>query len=265
MEHNVNPEGLEDALSKFERDAGAAVKALSGALREAKKLQSAALHGHLRDLRSGIDTSARLADEAADAVRDLRGAWTFDEVAHFVDGGFAKELLALGEQENLKAVESDDRILSYPVIVRISAGDSTVVIDKVRERRVRPSELVARLKALQVRPPRFKAEAFIEALVAAYDLALAGKGLRPGSTAKLVDVYSVLTLMPGASREYSKQEFARDLYLLDQSGVVTTRDGRNLSLPASALTRATSGVLSTVTRSGQAKMYAGISFEGPGR
>ncbi len=260
----MNPEGLEAALSTFEREAGGAVKALTNALREAKKLEAAAVHGQLRDLRGGIDASVKLADQAADAVRDLRAVWTFDEGAYFADGGYVKEVLALGEQEDLKAVESDDRILSYPVIVRVSPGDTTVLIDKVRERRVRPSELVRQLKALQVRPPRFKAEAFIEALVAAYDLALAGKGLRPASTAKLVDVYAVLTLMPGASREYSKQEFARDLYLLDQSGVVTTRGGRILSLPASALTRG-SAMLSTVTRSGQAKVYAGITFDEPGQ
>ena len=258
----MNPEGLESALDTFERRADGAVKALTTALREAKKLQAAAVHGQLRDLRAGIDASAKLTDQAADAVRDLRGAWTFDEAAYFADGGYIKEVLALGEQEDLKAVESDDRILSYPVIVRVSSGDTTVLIDKVKERRVRPSVLVGRLKALQARPPRFKAGAFIESLAAAYDLALAGKGLRPASTAKLLDVYSVLTLMPGAGREYSKQEFARDVYLLDQAGVVTTKGGRTLSLPASALTRG-SGVLSTVTRSGQAKVYVGISFDEP--
>lgn len=260
----MNTEGLEDALTTFEREAAAAVKALSNALREAKKLQAAAAHGQLRDLRAGIDTSAKLADQAADAVRDLRGAWTFDEVAHFADGGFVKEVLALGELEHLSAVESDDRILSYPVIVRISAGDTTVLIDKVRERRVRPSALVRQLKALQILPPRFKAGAFIESLSAAYDLALAGKALRAASTVGLLDVYGVLTLMPGATREYSKQEFARDVYLLDQSGLVTTKDGRTLTLPASALTRGSAKV-TTVTRSGQAKVYAGICFEAPGR
>ena len=44
-----------------------------------RKLQSAAGHGQLRDLRNGIDSSSRLADQAAEAVRDLRGAWSFDE------------------------------------------------------------------------------------------------------------------------------------------------------------------------------------------
>ncbi len=70
---------------------------------------------------------------------------------------------------------------------------------------------------------------------------------RPGATVKLASVYSVLTLLPGASRDYTRPEFARDLYLLDQSGVTVTKNGRVLSLPASALTRG-SGVLTTVTR-----------------
>jgi hypothetical protein len=252
--------GLEAALDDFERETAAAVKALSAALRETKKLESAAKCGQLRDLRNGIDNSARLADQAADAVRELRGAWSFDESAHFAKGGFTREVLALGAQEDLQAVESDERILSFPVIVQISQSDTTVLIDKVRERRVRPSALVKQLKALQAKPPKFKAEAFLETLGAAYDLAIASKGQRPGSVIKLLDLYAVLTLMPGASREYSKQEFARDLYLLDQGGVTKTSVGRVMSLPASALTR--SGSLSTVTRSGQPKVYAGISFEG---
>jgi hypothetical protein len=66
--------------------------------------------------------------------------------------------------------------------------------------------------------------------------------------------------MPGMARDYTKPEFARDVYLLDQSGIVTTRRGRRMSLPASALTRS-AGVLRTVTRTGQSKDYAGISFE----
>ena len=105
---------------------------------------------------------------------------------------------------------------------------------------MRPSVLVA-VKALQNRPPRFKAEAFLESWPRR-TTSRRRRGLRPGSTVKLVDVYSVLTVMPGAAREYSKQEFARDLYLLDQSGVDDHAIGRMLSLPASALTRG-SGVL----------------------
>jgi hypothetical protein len=124
--------------------------------------------------------------------------------------------------------------------------------------------LVRTLQALQDKPPRFKAEAFLEALATAYDLVIAARRAQPGATVKLTDIYNVLTVMPGSARDYSRQELARDLYLLDQSGVTRTKDGRVLRLPASALTRGSS-VLRTVTRSGQEKVYAGIAFEGDER
>jgi len=256
----VETTSLEEALIRFDRDAAAALKTLSGAAREVKKLQAAAVVGDLRALRNGADLSARLTDQAAVAVNSLRGSWQFDEVAYFDSGEFTREILALADAEGLQAFESDDRLLSYPAIVQIVPAETSVLIDKQRDRRVRPSVLVRTLKALQQRPPKFKAEAFLETLANAYDLVVSAARGRPGSTVKLVDLYTVLTLMPGAAREYTKQEFARDLYLLDQSGAVITRGGRTLTLPASALTRG-SGVLHTVTRSGQSKVYAGISFE----
>ncbi len=250
---------LERSLEVFESDADRAVKSLSAALRQAKKAKAAAAAGLLRDLRQALDATSSLAEEAASTAREVRDGWTFDEQAHFASGAYAKEVLALAAEERLQAYEADDRILSYPAIVAVSATDTTVVIDKKKERRVRPSVLVRTLKALQARPPKFKALAFLESLSVAYDLALAGKGARPGATAKLADLYRILTVLPGSGRDYTKQEFARDLYLLDQSEEVRTKDGRSMQLPASALTRG-SGIFTTVTKSGQEKVYAGISF-----
>lgn len=250
---------LESELERLERDADAAARQLASALKEAKKVKAAAANGQLREMRSALDGSVRLAAEAASTVRELHGSWTFDEQAHFASGAYAKEVLALAAEKGLQAYESEDRILSYPAIVAVSPADTTVVIDKKKERRTRPSVLVRTLQALQSKPPKFKPQAFLDALAVAYDLVVA-RSARPGATVKLVDVYRVLTVMPGSSREYSKQELARDIYLLDQAGVVVTRDGRTLHLPASALTRG-SAVLVTVTRSGQQKVYAGISFE----
>lgn len=250
---------LELELERMEHDADVAARQLASALKEAKKVKAAAASGQLRELRSTLDGSVRLAAEATSTVRELRDSWTFDEHAHFASGAYAKEILALAAEQGVQAYESEDRILSYPAIVAVSPADTTVVIDKKKERRTRPSVLVRMLQALQSKPPRFKPQAFLDALAVAYDLVVA-RSARPGATVKLVDVYRVLTVMPGSSREYSKQELARDIYLLDQAGVVETRDGRILHLPASALTRG-SGVLVTVTRSGQQKVYAGISFE----
>lgn len=251
---------LEEALEVVEGDIDAAVKVLSSALREAKKAKAAAAAGKLRDLRQALDGAERLAAEAAATSREARAGWSFDEQGYFESGAYARELLAVAAAEGVQAFESDDRILCYPAIVATSAFDTSVLIDKQKERRVRPSVVARVLKGLQSRPPKFRPEAFLEALATAYDLVVARRGARPGSTVKLADVYKVLTVLPGSGRDYSKQEFARDLYLLDQSGVTVTKAGRTLSLPASALTRG-SGLLTTVTRTGQEKIYAGVAFD----
>jgi hypothetical protein len=251
---------LEDVLATVERDAEAALRALTAALKEAKRLKAAAATGQLRDVQQAVEGVDGLAAAAASMASELRSSWRFDVSGYLETGEYTKELLAAAADAGVRAVESDQRILCYPSIVQVSPADATVVIDKKKERRIRPSVLVGHLADLQARPPKFKPEAFLESLATAYGL-VAG---RPGAVAKLTSVYSVLTLLPGAGRDYTKPEFARDLYLLDQSGVTVTKDGRVMSLPASALTRS-SGVLTTVTKSGRVKVYAGIAFHEPTR
>jgi hypothetical protein len=246
---------LEDALDAVERDADAVLKTLLAAVREAKRLKAAAVTGQLRDVQQAVDAVDRVAQAAATAATELKSGWRFDVTAYFESDGYTKELLAAAADAGVHAVESDQRILCYPSIVQVSPSDATVLIDKKKERRLRPSVLARLLADLQDRPPKFRPEAFLETLAAAYDLVAA----RPGATVKLAAVYNVLTLLPGASRDYTRPEFARDLYLLDQSGVTVTKNGRVLSLPASALTRS-AGVLTTVTKRGQVKVYAGIAF-----
>ena len=257
----MSNQSLEDALEDVERAADGAVRAAAAVLAEAKRVKAAAATGQLRALRQSLESMSRLADQATESAREMKARWTFDEQEYFASGAYTSEVLEVAAEEGLSAFESDDRILSYPAIVSLSASDTAVLIDKRKDRRVRPSVLVQTLKALQAKPPKFKPEAYLEALAAAYDLAVALRGMNKGATVKLSDVYTVLTVLPGSARDYSRQELARDLYLLDQSGITKTRDGRTLELPASALTRG-SGVLRTVTRSGQEKVYAGISFTG---
>lgn len=253
---------LERALRAVEADADAALKALAATVRAAKRARGAAMTGQVRDLQQAMDSAVDLARQATQAVETLRGGWTFDVAGWLASGGYAKELLATAAEAGVKAYESDDRILCYPAVVQVSASDATVAVDKKKDRRIRPTVVVRALGTLQQRPPTFKAEAFIESLAAAYQLVVADKRLRPGAPARLVDVHKVLTLLPGASRDYTRQEFARDLYLLDQSGRVDTKDGLRMTLPASAMTRG-SGVLTTVTRSGQTKLYVGVAFAEP--
>jgi len=262
MTEEGQPTTLEEALQAVERDADTAIKALGAALKAARKAKAAAALGLVRDVQQAMDATAGLADQASGAARDLRQGWRFDVSEWFSSGNYAKELLAAAAEAGVQAFESDDRILCYPAIVQVSAADAALLIDKKKDRRTRPSVVVGHLAVLQERPAKFKPDAFIETLASAYDLVVASRHLRPGAPARLVDVHNVLTLLPGAARDYTRQEFARDLYLLDQNGKVDTRDGRRMSLPASAMTRS-SAVLRTVTRTGQVKIYAGLAFTVP--
>lgn len=262
MTNIVQPTTLEEALQLAERDADGAIRALGAALKAAKKAKAAAAAGLVRDLEQAMEATVGLAEQASGTARQVRQGWQFDVVGWFSSGEYAKELLAAAAEAGVQAFESDDRILCYPSIVQVSAADTSVVVDKKKDRRTRPSVVVGHLGALQGRGPKFKPEGFLESLAAGYDLVVSSKHLRPGAPARLVEVHNVLTLLPGAARDYTRQEFARDLYLLDQSGRVDTKDGRRMSLPASAMTRS-GPLLTTVTRAGQAKIYAGVAFVVP--
>jgi hypothetical protein len=258
---NASSGGLEAALLALESEATAMLQAVASLARVAKKAKAAAGVGNVRDIPQALAAVAQLAADAAAAAERLEAGWSFDAEEWFGSGRYTKELLSMAAEAGVSAFEFDERILCYPVIVQVSSSDATVSIEKKKERRVRPSVVVAVLETLQQREPKFKPEAFIESLATAYDLVISSKAMRTGTPVKLVDVHGVLTLMPGSAREYTRPEFVRDIYLLDQSGIVLTKRGRRMSLPASALTRS-AGVLRTVTRNGQAKDYAGISFEG---
>ena len=251
---------LEAALAGVERQAEAALKAAGSAATQLRKARASAKSGQLRDMRKALAAAQTLSAELADSVRTLEESFDLDEQDYLASGGYVKELLEAAQAAGVAMFEEDDRLMCYPSLVRVLPGDASVEVDKVRERRIRPSVLVGLLAATQERSPRFKPEGFLDSLRGAYELAVAGSGKSPDSVVRLLDVWSVLTLLPGQSREYSKQEFARDLYLLDQSGVTSTpRSPRRLRWSASTGTKGT-GVLTTVARSGQQQRYWGVSF-----
>ena len=209
--------------------------------------------------------SAQAAAQAlTEQTQALNDGFDLDDQAYLSSGAYTKELLAAAEARGVTLFEEGDRLLCYPSLLRVLPGDAAVEIDKVRERRIRPSVLVDLLAATQQRAPRFKAEAFLDSLRAGYELLVAGEEKKADGVVRLIDVWSVLTMLPSQRTQYSKQEFARDLYLLDQSGVtVTDRSPRELRWSASTGTKG-AGVLVTVARSGQRQYYWGISFT-PGR
>jgi hypothetical protein len=253
--------GLEDALSRAEADVEAAGRTAGAVARELKRARSAAATGQVRDLRRALDTATELVGDLADAVSQAREAYDVDEAQLLGSGAYGKELLAHAQQAGVAMFEEDERLLCYPSIVRVLPADLALEVDRKRMRGLRPSVVVEQLRRAQQAGPRFKPQPFLASLLAAYDLVIAQQSKAKGAVVRLLDVYGVLTLLPGQTRDYTKPEFARDLYLLDQTGVVSVGSPpRTLRWAASTGTRQ-AGVLTTVAKSGQQQRYWGIAFE----
>lgn len=251
---------LEDSLAAAERAVDSALKSAAAVTRELRRALGGVRNGQIRDARKAL-AGARAAAAALGAeTRALSDGFDPREQEYLASGGYVKELLAAAEARGVKIFEEEDRLLCYPSVVRVIPAEAAVEIDRVRERRLRPSVLVEMLARTQDRAPRFKAETFLDSLRAGYELVVASEHKKPDGVVRLVDIWTVLTMLPGQRGQYSKQEFARDLYLLDQGGVTrTARNSRTLRWSASTGTKG-SGVLITVARDGQRQQYWGISF-----
>ena len=251
---------FETMLSTAERDIDAALRGANATVRELKKALAAARTGQVRDLRKALTGASTSAASLAADTGALGDGLELDEQEYLASGAYVKELLAAAEAQGLTIVEEDDLLLCYPSLLRLVPADAAIEIDKVRERRLRPSVLVAALAKAQQRDVRFKAESFLDGLRAAYELLVSGAGKRPDGVVRLLDIWGVLTMLPAQRAQYSKQEFARDLYLLDRSGVTDTpRSPRSLRWSASTGTKG-AGTLVTVAPSGQQQRYWGVFF-----
>jgi hypothetical protein len=251
--------GLEAALEATEERIDAALKAAGALTRELRKAKTGAERGQLRDLRRALSAAAVLVGDAAQDTVGAESWFDFDEQEHLASGSYAQELLDAAAAQDVTMFEADERLLCYPSLIKVLPGDAAVEIDRRREKRLRPSVLVGLLAARQARPPRFQSKPFLESLACGYDLVRSQDQRRDRAVVRLVDVWGVLTLLPGQTRDYTRPEFARDLYLLDSSGVATTKSGRMLRWHASSGTRG-SGTLATVAQTGQQQLYWGISF-----
>jgi len=262
VENNARAPSLEEALAKTEADAEAALKAAENVVKVLRRFRGAARQGTIRDLRAAGEAAKRSIQVLDQEVANVAESWDFEEEAYLQSGAYHQELIEQGRRADLRISPQDGRLFCYPALIRVLPGERAVLIDRARERRLRPSVLVELLKARQKRPPRFRPAEFLNGLHGAYRVAsslqqgrLLGRKVVP-----LLELYELLTLLPGISREYSRHEFARDVYLLDQSGETRTRTGETLEFHASTGTKSTRGTLSVVTQGGQEKRYWGISF-----
>jgi hypothetical protein len=254
---------LESALQQTEADADSSLRSAATTSRALKRLRAVVHDGNLRELRAALAAAQQSVDALQAQVATTLAGWDFDEAAYFSSGAYTEELLAAAGAARLAMYEQDDRLYCFPSLVRVLPVKRSILIDRTRERRLRPSLVVDHLRRLQDRPPRFKPDAFLEALHKAYRALVQRQGatrLDAAPVERLARVYELLTLLPGQTRDYSSHEFARDIYLLDRSGITETRDGFVVSFPASTATKSASGVITAITENGQERRYWGIAF-----
>lgn len=257
---------LENACEETQRRIETALKSVSKLTNGLKASQKAARIGDLSALHKAL---AELEGQLQVARAETLGAaqsWSLsveEEVAYFADGGFTEELVASAGASGLQVTVEEGTIVCYPSLVKVDAPRRCVLIDRKPYRSVRPSNLVAHLKAVQARPPRFKAAQFLESLYLAWDHArhLRAAGRQPGTDVRVDYIYAALTIAPGSGKDYSKAEFGRDLYLLEQSGERATRRGTHVFFGRSTGTKTPSGVITVVGEDGRRVDYTSISFE----
>lgn len=259
----TNTNNLEKALAKTQADVEATLKTAGSVVNSLKKFRSNIQTGNLRDLKKTIDSAEQAIAALKQQFSNTKEGWDFDSENYVASRTFTEEILEMSKSLGVKMFEQDERLYCYPFLIRILPNDLAVQIDKQKERRLRPSILVGHIRTLQNKPVRFKPDAFLESLYLAYETLIKSRGkdqVGKGHVIKLLDIYNLLTLLPGQSKDYSRQEFARDIYLLDQSGKTATKNGLFVSFPASTGTRSATGTIRVITQDGHDKPYYGISF-----
>lgn len=249
---------FEQGFADVERAAGAAERAAKALAAAAKAMVRAAQEGNIGAINRGGQRLNDAAQAAAQETHNACSAWPFSEQTEeqFLAEEYTRELLAAADAVGLKMQHRDGLLLSYPFIIRILPAERAVRINKTKFPGLRPSRLAAKLKADQERKSRAAVGPFLEALLAAYEL-VAGKHDK-GAGVPLMRIYRALTMLP--TSDYTKDDFARDLFSLDRSGVTRTRSGAKLSLPASTGTKAPGSTFVCVAPDGEVVTYYAIRF-----
>ncbi len=253
---------LEQALARAEGDVDAALRAGLAVVTALKKLRAAVRTGNLRDLPKAMGTADNTVLALSQQFSNAKDGWDFDADGYLSGKSFLDEIVRAGKALDLRIFEQDGRLYCYPVLVRVLPNDKCVQIDKGREARLRPSVLAKRLKDLQSKPTRFRPQAFLDCLYFAYSVVIGKRkqtSLDSTASASLMEIYKLLTLLPGQSKDYSVQEFGRDIYLLDKSGVTRTGDGHQVRFAASTGTKE-GKTIRVVTEAGQQKTYFAVAF-----
>ena len=261
---------FERAFSDTEKAADSTLNAVKGMEKLAKALQKAAKEGNINAIKRECSRLNPTLDSLRQEVSNAVATWPFkdEEEEEYLREHYADELRDTAEEKGLNIYERDGKLISYPSIVHVLPGDRTVKIDRKKVVTLRPSRLTEILREKQKKPPRFKSDAFLEALYKAYLLisqeqtSILPSNDGTGPVKPLVEIYEALTLLPDVGREYDRTEFARSIYLLDVDKTFRTKKGVRVFFPSSTGTKRAKDTFHFVGPDGQRVTYYGIQFSG---
>lgn len=259
---------FEQAFSDTELAAESTLKSASSLMTQVRALRKAAREGNI----AAVRRSQNRLDEALSVLRqevaNASSVWPFeeDEEERYLDDHYAMELRRAAGERGLNMHERDGNLISYPSIVRILPRDRAVRIDRKKVSTIKPSHLADLLLKNQQKSSSFSSARFLESLYRVYSDIVSGESSShmvdgSGRVVPLARIYSLLTSLPGISREYDRTDFARDIYILESDGPQSTRRGAVVSFPSSTGTRRRSSDLFTfIGPDGQGVEYYGIRF-----
>ena len=261
---------FEEGFGDVERAADSVDGALRGAGGTARRLRKAAQDGNIGAIRRETERLLGELTAVQQAVGNAKNAWPFEpeQEREYLEHGYTDEIQNVAAEHGLDVFVIDGRVVAHPSILSALAGDRSVRINRQKSQAIRPLSVVARLKALQAKPPRFNTQQFLESLCNAY-LDLADREttnrLKLGQNGEVIvlkRLYNLMTGLPGARRDYTELDFARDVNALVTSGQWTTRSGNRASFPASAGTRNVRQTIQYINQRGEPVLYYGIQFSG---
>jgi len=249
---------FEEAFEQAEKAARVAELAARRLVAAARALAKAASDGDIGRIRRASEKLSQEADTARQEAASACTAWPLDSQAEeqYLREEYSQELLLSAQESGLKMQPHDGALVAYPVVFRVAPSQRAVILNRKRISILRPSRLIARIKAIQNHRSAGNPQAFLEALFFAYKL-LAQRE-RAGAAVSLEEIFRIITILPGG--DYNKQDFARDLLSLDRSGTSMTRSGARVSLPASTGTRDSRHTFICATPEGEIVTFYGIRF-----
>jgi hypothetical protein len=257
---------LEDTMSAWDEQLSTLERQAAALLRSARRLRKAVHEGAVAGFPGAVSAVQDDAAKVQAALEQAASPPAIDLADAFASGSFVNELAQAAAAANVTLVQRDGRITAYPVILRLEARSQAVRIGRKLERRIRPSFLALQLRALQQRPNRFNARAFLDRLFRAYVVLAEPRApawqpnkLGEGPLVPLADLHELLTLLPAAAADYPLEEFLIDLLRLDREPDARTGRGHRFELGGSTGTKGAKR-LSVYDETGAQHDYFAIRF-----